>query len=162
MNDFLAVGVIINAHGLHGELKVFPLTDDIRRFRKLEKVFIDGTEKKVVWCKLQADRVILKIEGIDSIEEAQKYFKKYLEVKREDAIELSEGSYFIADLIGCVVFDTGGRNLGAISDVIKTGSNDVYWIKEGKELLIPALKDIVLEVDVENKKIVIKPVESWQ
>jgi 16S rRNA processing protein RimM len=162
MNDFLAVGVIINAHGLHGELKVFPLTDDIRRFRKLEKVFIDGTEKKVVWCKLQADRVILKIEGIDSIEEAQKYFKKYLEVKREDAIELSEGSYFIADLIGCVVFDTDGRNLGAISDVIKTGSNDVYWIKEGKELLIPALKDIVLEVDVENKKIVIKPVESWQ
>jgi 16S rRNA processing protein RimM len=162
MNDFLAVGVIINAHGLHGELKVFPLTDDIRRFRKLEKVFIDGTEKKVVWCKLQADRVILKIEGIDSIEEAQKYFKKYLEVKREDAVELSEGSYFIADLIGCVVFDTDGRNLGAISDVIKTGSNDVYWIKEGKELLIPALKDIVLEVDVENKKIVIKPVESWQ
>lgn len=162
MNDFLAVGVIINAHGLHGELKVFPLTDDIRRFRKLEKVFIDGTEKKVVWCKLQADRVILKIEGIDSIEEAQKYFKKYLEVKRVDAVELSEGSYFIADLIGCVVFDTDGRNLGAISDVIKTGSNDVYWIKEGKELLIPALKDIVLEVDVENKKIVIKPVESWQ
>jgi 16S rRNA processing protein RimM len=162
MNDFLAVGVIINAHGLHGELKVFPLTDDIRRFRKLEKVFIDGTEKKVVWCKLQADRVILKIEGIDSIEEAQKYFKKYLEVKREDAVELSEGSYFIADLIGCVVFDTDGRNLGAISDVIKTGSNDVYWIKEGKELLIPALKDIVLEVDVEKKKIVIKPVESWQ
>jgi 16S rRNA processing protein RimM len=162
MNDFLAVGVIINAHGLHGELKVFPLTDDIRRFRKLEKVFIDGTEKKVVWCKLQADRVILKIEGIDSIEEAQKYFKKYLEVKREDAVELSEGSYFIADLIGCVVFDTDGRNLGAISDVIKTGSNDVYWIREGKELLIPALKDIVLEVDVKNKKIVIKPVESWQ
>jgi 16S rRNA processing protein RimM len=162
MNDFLAVGVIINAHGLHGELKIFPLTDDIRRFRKLEKVFIDGAEKKVVWCKLQTDRVILKLEGIDSIEEAQKYFKKYLEVKREDAVELSEGSYFIADLIGCIVFDTDGRNLGAISDVIKTGSNDVYWIREGKELLIPALKDIVLEVDVENKKIVIKPVESWQ
>ena len=162
MNDFLAVGVIINAHGLHGELKVFPLTDDIRRFRKLEKVFIEGVEKKVVWCKLQTDRVILKLEGIDSIEEAQKYFKKYIEVKREDAVELSEGSYFIADLIGCTVFDTEGINLGKISDVIKTGSNDVYWIKEGKELLIPALKDIVMEVDVANKKIVIKPVESWQ
>jgi len=161
MEKFLTVGQIINTHGLKGELKIYPLTDDLRRFRKLEKVFIDGTEKKVVWCKLQTDKVILKLEGIDSIEQAQKYKDKYLEIKREDAVPLEEGSYFVADLIGCTVYDTEGKNLGVVYDVLKTGSNDVYWIKEGKELLIPALRDIVLEVDVEHSKIVIKPVETW-
>jgi len=161
MEKFLAVGQIINTHGLKGELKIYPLTDDIRRFRKLEKVFIDGVEKKVVWCKLQTDRVILKIEGIDSIEQAQKYKDKYIEISREDAVPLEEGTYFVADLIGCTVYDTEGRNLGVVYDVLKTGSNDVYWIKEGKELLIPALRDIVVEVDVDHSKIVIKPVETW-
>lgn len=162
MKQFLAIGQIINTHGIHGELKIYPLTDDIRRFRKLERVFIDGIEKKVVWCKLQSDRVILKIEGIDTIEQAEKLKEKYIEVKREDAVKLPEGSYFIADIIGCIVYDTNGKNLGIISDVIKTGSNDVYWIKEGNELLIPALKDIVVEIDINGGKIIIKPVESWQ
>ena len=162
MKQFLAVGQIINTHGINGELKILPLTDDIRRFRKLDTVIIDGVEKKVVWCKLQVDKVILKIEGIDSIEEAHKYFSKYVEVKREDAIKLPESTYFVAELIGCSVFDSNGQNLGVIFDVLHTGSNDVYWIKEGKELLIPALKDIVMEVDIENKKIVIKPVDLWQ
>lgn len=161
MQDLITIGQIINTHGLNGELKVFPLTDDIRRFRKLEKVLVDGVEMKVVWCKLQTNKVILKLEGIDSVEQAQKYFKKYLEVRREDAVKLEEGSYFIADLVGCTVFDTDGNNLGVVYDVLKTGSNDVYWIKEGKELLIPALKDIVLEVDVVNQRIVIKPVDTW-
>jgi len=162
MKQFIAVGQIINTHGVHGELKVYPLTDDIRRFRKLDHVIIDGEEKKVVWCKLQADKVILKLEGIDSIEQARKLMEKYVEVKREDAVKLPEGSFFIADLIGCTVYDANGKNLGVIADVIKTGSNDVYWIKEGTELLIPALKDIVLEVDLNSRRITIKPVESWQ
>lgn len=162
MKQFLAVGQIINTHGVNGELKVLPLTDDIRRFRKLDTVIIDGVEKKVVWCKLQVDKVILKLEGIDSIEEAHKYFSKYVEVKREDAVELPESTYFVADLMGCTVYDSNGQNLGVIFDVLHTGSNDVYWIKEGNELLIPALKDIVIEVDIENKKMVIKPVDSWQ
>jgi len=146
MKQFLAVGQIINTHGVNGELKVLPLTDDIRRFRKLDTVFIEGVEKKIVWCKLQADKVILKIEGIDTVEEAHKYFTKYIDVKREDAVELPENAYFVAELMGCTVYDTNGQNLGVIFDVLHTGSNDVYWIKEGKELLIPALKDIVTEV----------------
>lgn len=161
MEKYLTVGQIINTHGLKGEIKVYPLTDDIRRFRKLEKVFVDGVERKVVWCKLQTDKVILKLEGIDSIEQAQKYKDKYVEIAREDAVPLEEGTYYVADLIGCTVYDTEGVNLGVVYDVLKTGSNDVYWIKEGKELLIPALRDIVNEVDVENKRIVIKPVDTW-
>jgi 16S rRNA processing protein RimM len=162
MEQFITVGQIINTHGIKGELKIYPLTDDLRRFRKLQKIYIDGIEKNIVWCKLQADKVILKIEGIDSIDEAIKYKEKCLQVSREDAVKLPEDSYFIADIIGCSVLDENGTEYGTVSDVIKTGSNDVYWIKEGKELLIPALKDVIINMDVENKKIVIKPVETWQ
>ena len=162
MEQFLTVGQIINTHGLKGELKIFPLTDDLRRFRKLKSVYIDGNIMNIVWCKLQTDKVILKIENIDTIEEAMKYRNKFLQVTREEAVPLKEGSYFINDLVGCNVFDETGNSLGAISDVIQTGSNDVYWIKQPQELLIPALKEIVVSIDVENKKVIIKPVESWQ
>lgn len=162
MEQFLTVGQIINTHGLKGELKIFPLTDDLRRFRKLKSVYIDGKIMNIVWCKLQTDKVILKIENIDTIEEAMKYRSKFLQVTREEAVELKEGSYFITDLVGCNVFDETGNSLGVISDIIQTGSNDVYWIKQPTELLIPALKEIVVSVDVENKKVIIKPVEIWQ
>lgn len=162
MKEFLSVGQIINTHGLKGEVKVFPLTDDLKRFRKLTHILIDGAERKVVWCKLQTDKVILKIEGIETIEEAVKYKGKYLEVPRENAVKLKKDEYFIADLIGCSIYDQDGKSLGRLDEVISTRSNDVYWIKGENELLIPALKDIVVKIDVENKEIVIKPVETWQ
>lgn len=162
MKQFITVGQIINTHGLNGEVKVYPLTDDIKRFRKLKKIYINGVERQVVWCKLQVDRAILKIEGIDSIEDAVKYKEKYIEVSREDAVKLPEGRYFVTDIIGCTVVDENGVNYGEIYDVIHTKNNDVYWIKEGKELLIPVLKEIVVNIDVENQKITIKPVETWQ
>ena len=162
MKQFITVGQIINTHGLNGEVKVYPLTDDIKRFRKLKKIYINGIERQVVWCKLQVDKAILKIEGIDSIEDAVKYKEKYIEVSREDAIKLPEGRYFVTDIIGCTVVDENGVDYGKIYDVIHTKNNDVYWIKEGKELLIPVLKEIVVNIDVENQKITIKPVETWQ
>ena len=162
MKDFLAIGQIINTHGLKGEVKVYPLTDDIRRFRKLTEIYIDGTIVKILWCKLQSDKVILKLEGIESIEQAQEYKDKYIEVKREDAVKLSEGENFIADLIGCKVFDEKNIELGEVYDVIQTTSNDVYWVKGTTEVLVPALKNIVSSIDVVNKKIVIKPLEVWQ
>ncbi|MBI6875022.1 ribosome maturation factor RimM [Clostridium aciditolerans] len=162
MKQFITVGQIINTHGLNGEVKVYPLTDDIKRFRKLKKIYINEVERQVVWCKLQADRAILKIEGIDSIEDAVKYKEKYIEVSREDAVKLPEGRYFVTDIIGCTVVDENGVDYGKIYDVIHTKNNDVYWIKEGKELLIPVLKEIVVNIDVENQKITIKPVETWQ
>lgn len=162
MKDFLAIGQIINTHGVKGEVKVYPLTDNVKRFKKLEKVFINNKERAVLGCKLQANKVILKIEGIDTIEEAIKYRNNYLEVKREDAVKLPKGSYFIADIIGCIVYDENDVIIGEISDVIQTPSNDVYWIKSPQEVLIPALKKIVSQIDIENKKIVVKPLEEWQ
>lgn len=162
MREFISIGQIINTHGLNGELKVYPLTDDIRRFRKLKEVYIDRCLRKIVWCKLQTDKVILKIEGIDTIEEAQKFKNIYVEVKREDAVDLSEGEFFIADIIGCTVYDENRIELGTVFDVIQTPSNDVYWVKGKTEILIPALKDIVLSISVDKKEVIIKPLEVWQ
>lgn len=161
MKEFLSIGQIINTHGLKGELKIYPLTDDMRRYRKLDSVFIDGIERKILWCKLQSNLVILKIEGIDTVEDAIKYKNKYIYVNRKDAVELPLGNYFIADIIGCNVIDENGINLGLLADVIKTGSNDVYLVKGAQELLIPALKSIVVSIDVINQKIVVKPVDLW-
>ncbi|WP_097025517.1 ribosome maturation factor RimM [Clostridium peptidivorans] len=161
MKEYLSVGQIINTHGLKGEVKVFPLTDDIKVFKTLKKIFIDNKETNILDVKFQNDKLILTIEGIDSIEQAMKYKNKYIEVKRDDAKKLPEGTFFIADLIGCTVYDENGEDLGKIADVIQTKSNDVYWIKEKKELLIPALKDIVVNINIEEKKVIIKPVSQW-
>lgn len=162
MEQFITIGEIINTHGVHGELKILPMTDDLKRFRKLKKVYIDGEEKMVSWCKLQTDKAILKIEGIDTMSDAIKYKTKLLKVSREDAVKLPEGRYYEADIIDCTVEDENGVYLGKINEIIHTGSNDVYWIKGEKELLIPALKSVVTKMDVENRKIIIKPVGQWQ
>ncbi len=161
MKEFMSIGQITKPHGVKGEVKVFSLTDSLEEFTALKKVYIDGVERKITSCKLQTDRAILKIEGIDSMDEAEKYRNKYLKIHREDAKELPEDSYYIADLIDCKVFDTEGEELGTVYDVIETGSNDVYWVKGKKEVLIPALKDIVVKVDIENNEIIIKPVNAW-
>ncbi len=162
MEQFLNVGQIVNTHGVKGEVKVFPLTDDPMRFKKLKKVIIDNKEVQILSYKFQKDRVILKLEGVDTMDDAIRLKGKYLKVSREDAVKLPKDTYFIADLIGCSVFDTNETPLGEVYDVIKTGSNDVYWVKGKKELLIPVLKEIVLDINVEDKKIVIKPVKEWQ
>lgn len=162
MKDVLRVGKIVNTHGLKGEVKVIPLTDDPKRYNDLEFVFIDGVKRKIQGCKYQKDRVIVKIEGIDIIEEAEKYKNKYMEIPREYAVPLEEDTYYIADIIGCTVFDTNGKDLGEVYDVIQTKNNDVYWIRKPKELLIPVLLDIVTDIDIENRKITIKPVGEWQ
>lgn len=162
MSEFLRVGKIVNTHGLKGEMKVMSLTEDPRRFDDLEYVLIDGVERKIQGCKYQKDRIIVKIEGVDTIEEAEKYKTKVMEIPREHAIELEEDCYFIADLIKCYVYDTNGKELGKIDEVIQTKSNDVYWIKSPKELLIPVILDVVLDIDIDNKRITIKPVGEWQ
>lgn len=162
MKEFMSIGQIVNTHGLKGELKIYPLTDDIKRFRKLSKIYIDGNERKVVWCKLQANLVILKLEGIETVEEAVKYKNKYLDVKREDAVKLPEGRFFVADIIGCKVLDTDNVEFGTVYDVIHTGSNDVYWVKGKEDLMVPALEKVVVKIDIENSEIIIRPLGEWQ
>lgn len=162
MKEFMSIGQITKPHGVRGEVKVFSLTDSLEEFRNLKNVYIDGEMRKIISCKLQSDRAILKIEGIDSMNDAERYRNKYIKIHRNDAKKLEEDTYYIADLIDCKVFDTDGLELGTVYDVIETGSNDVYWVKGGKkEVLIPALKEIVVKVDIEKNEIIIKPVNTW-
>ena len=161
MDKYFRVGEIVNTHGLKGEVKVIPLTDDPRRFDDLEYVLINGKEVNIERCKYQKDRIIVKLEGIDKIEDAERLKEKFMEVERENAVELEEDCYFLADLRECTVFDTEGKELGKIYDVIQTKNNDVYWIRKPKELLIPVLKSIVLDINIDERKITVRPVGEW-
>lgn len=162
MEQFLTVGKIINTHGVRGEVKVKPTTDDVKRFKKLKEAYIDGKEIKILSCKFQPEKIILKIEGIETMDAAERLKGKLIQVEREQAIQLPKDTYFAVDLIGCEVCEDTGKKLGTVDEIIYTGSNDVYWVKGENEVLIPALKQIVLNVDIENKKITIKPVDTWQ
>lgn len=166
MKEYLEVGKIVNTSGLKGLLKVNPLTDDITRFEDLETIYIQKAKEliefKIQDVKYNKNMVLLKLEGIDDITEAEKYKNCYIKINREDAVELEEDSYFIVDIIGSEVFTEEGENLGKVVDVLQTGSNDVYTVKtlEGKEILLPAIEDVIKNVDIENKKIVIHLMEG--
>ncbi len=161
MEDLLQVGVITTPHGIQGEVKVFPTTDDPARYTKLKHVILDtGTEKKkleIASVKFFKQFVIVKFQGIDHREDAEKYMKKNIYVTREDAVELKEGEYFIADLIGLTVRTDEGETLGVLTDVIKTGANDVYAVRRenGKEILIPVIRQCIRQVDIEGGTILV-------
>ena len=161
MEKLLQVGAITSTHGIRGEVKVFPTTDDVNRFKKLKEVVLD-TGKEQITLEIQSVKffkqmVILKFKGIDNINDIEKYKGKNLYVTRENAVKLEKDEYFIADMIGSEVSDEEGALLGTLKDVMRTGANDVYVVEnqEGKELLFPAIKQCVLNVDVENKKITV-------
>lgn len=155
MEDLLQVGVITTTHGVRGEVKVFPTTDDPVRFKKLKKVILDtGKEKldlEIAGVKFFKNMVILKFKGLDNINDVEKYRQRSLYVTRENAVKLKANEYFIADLIGLSVTSDEGEALGELADVLQTGANDVYVIKtpEGEEILLPAIKECVKMVDVE-------------
>ena len=158
MEEYLEIGQIVNTNGLKGNLKVKPLTDDITRFELLETVYIqvgkELVEFKVQDVKYIKNMVLLKLEGIDDINEAEKYRNFYIKIKREDAVELEDDSYFIVDIIGSEVYTEENELLGKVIDVFSTGSNDVYTVKSsvGKEILLPAIQDVIKDVDVKIKK----------
>lgn len=156
MEQFLQVGVISSMHGIRGEVKVFPTTDDPARFKKLKKVLLN-TGRERLELEIQSVRffkqfVILKFRGIDNRNDIEKYKGKSLLVPREDAVPLEEGEYYVADLIGMEVFTPEGR-FGVLKDVMKTGANEVYIIDsdEHGEVLLPAIRQCIQDVDVEKK-----------
>lgn len=161
MEDLLQVGVITTTHGIRGEVKVYPTTDDAHRFDYLESVLLD-TGKEL--CELEIQRVkyfkqfvILKFRDVDNINDIEPYKGKSLYVTRDFAVPLEENEYYIADLIDMDVFLEGGSLFGTLKDVMETGANDVYVIHttDKKEVLVPAIKDCVKEVDVEQNKMII-------
>lgn len=158
MEDLLQAGVITTTHGIRGEVKVFPTTDDVHRFEDLDSVLLDTGRE---YMKLEIENVkyfkqyaILKFKGIDNINDIEKYKGRSLYVTRDQAIPLEEDEYYIADLIGLDVYLESGEKFGVLKDVMETGANDVYIVEteEGKEVLIPAIHECVLDIDVEENR----------
>lgn len=166
MEDRLKVGVVTSVHGVRGEVKVFPTTDDSRRFKKLKQVYLNtGKEEltlEIEGVKFFKQMVILKFKGYENPDDVMKFRQKELWIDRKDAVRLSKDEYFIADLIDMEVCDEEGTRIGTLKDVISTGANDVYAVEtpEGKEVLFPAIKQCILNVDMEAHRMTVHVMEG--
>lgn len=157
MEEFFQVGYIKATHGLCGELKVLPTSDQPKRFETLSSVLIEKKAQRIrqeiEGVRYFKEFVLLKFKGLDTIEAVETFVKCPIVIPRSEAMELSDGEYFISDLIGLSVVTEEGRELGTLFDVLKTGANDVYVLKDsaGKERMIPAISDCIRLVDLANK-----------
>ena len=162
----LRVGVITSPHGIKGEVKVFPTTDDAKRFKELKKVILDTGKEyipmEIEHVKFFKNMVILKFRGYDNINEIEKYKSRDLLITRDQAVDLEPDEYFITDLIGLAVVSDQGAELGILKDVLETEANDVYVVamKDGKELMLPAIGDCILNVDLEQGRMEVHVLEG--
>ena len=154
MDNLLEIGQIVNSYGIKGFFKVVPYTDNVQRFNDLKTIYIEKQnkliEKEIEEVKYHKNLVLLKLKGIDDINDTLEFKNCYIKIDRKDAVELPEDSYFIVDLIGMEVKTDEGELLGNLIDVFPTGSNDVYVVKDelGKQTLLPAIVDVIKKVDV--------------
>lgn len=166
MQEYLEVGQIVNTNGLKGLLKINPFTDDITRFERLKTILVEHKKEllefEIESVRYQKKQVLLKLKGIDTIEEAEKYREDYLKINRNKEEKLPEDTYYIVDLIGLDIYTENGELLGKLDDIFSTGSNDVYVVKnsEGKQILLPAISNVIKNIDLEQKKIVVNLIEG--
>ena len=166
MQKRLEIGQIVNTFGIRGEVKVTPFTDDINRFDNLKKVYVKTRKEdklyKVEGVRYHKNMVLLKLEGIENPEQAELLKNAYLEIDREDAIPLEEGQYFIVDLIALEVYTDEGRLLGKVDDIYNTGANDIYVVKNelGMTKLLPGIKEVIKQINLEEKKILVNLIEG--
>ena len=157
----LEIGQIVNTFGIKGMVKVKPFTDDIRRFDELKTVYVEKnnnqTEYEIEEVKYHKDMVLIKFKGIDKVEQAEMLRNSYLTVSRNSVEKLEEGRYYIVDLLGLEVYTDEQVLLGTLEDIFNTGSNDIYVVKDkqGKQILLPAIQDVIKQIDIENKKIIV-------
>lgn len=162
----ISIGKVINTHGIKGELKIWPTTDFPERFASTERVFWerDGVvrEFRVEGARRHQKVILLKLETINNMTDAEKLVGGVLKLPEEELVPLPEGSYYLFQIIGLKVFTNSGEEIGTIREVIRTGCNDVYVVdrKSGKEALIPAIRQVVLEINLEEGKMVIFPMEG--
>ena len=166
MEKYLEIGQIVNTFGIKGQVKVVPFTDDINRFDELKEIFVEKKNElklfQIEQVSYSKNMVILKLKGIENPEEAEKLRNCYLKIDRKNAKKLPEGTYFIADLIGLEVYTDEDILLGKLEDIYNTGSSYIYVIKNdvGKQILLPAIKEVLKQVDLENKKIIVHIIEG--
>lgn len=146
--DRIVIGKIFAAHGIKGEVKVFPLTDDVKRFKRLKRCFIKDEVYDVLSSKDNKKHIILNLKGIDDRNEAELLKNMFIEVNRKDSVELKEGEYFIEDLKGLDVFDENNNKIGVMKDVLTNAAVDIYVIDmNGKEAMIAAIKENILKIN---------------
>ena len=161
MTKYLEIGQIVNTFGIKGMVKVKPFTDNIERFSNLEKIYIKNksgqTEYKIQEVKYHKNMVLIKFEGIENPEQADLLRNSYLIVDRETEEPLEAGRYYIVDMIGLDVFTDDNEYLGKLGDIYNTGSNDIYVVKNelGKQVLLPAIEDVIKNIDMDNKKVIV-------
>ena len=161
--EFLETGKIVGTHGVRGMVRIQPWCDSADFLKNFKKFYLQGSMEEIVLkdVKPNGNVVIAAVPGVDSIEAAEKLRNKVILIKREDA-NLPEGRYFISELIGCAVFDAdSGESLGALTDVSEPGANDVWHItRNEKEYLVPAIDEVIVSVDIEQEKIVLRPLKG--
>lgn len=161
MTDYFEIGQIVNTFGIKGMVKIKPFTENIEQFEELEKIYIKNKsskkEYKIQEVKYHKQMVLIKFEGIENPEDADLLRGSYVLINRKDAKPLEEGTYYIVDLLGLDVYTEEGVLLGKVDDIFNTGSNDVYVVKDGlgKQVLLPGIDEVIKEVDLENKKILV-------
>ena len=166
MQDLFQIGVITNTHGVRGEVKVFPTTEDPKRFEMLKEISLYKNDKFIETLKIEKVRyvkqfVLLKFKGVDSINDVEKYKNYSIQVTRDEALPLENNEFYVQDLIGLEVFTEDNKKFGDIKDIIFTGSNDVYVIQtEEKEVLVPAIKECILNIDLEKNVMIVHLMEG--
>lgn len=166
MQEFLEIGQIVNTFGVKGMVKIKPFTDDITRFDNLKNVYVETNKVKrqyeIEEVKYHKEMVLIKFKGIDKLEEAEMLRNAILKVNRKDEPELEEGTYYIVDLLGIDVYSDEGEHLGKLDDIYNHGSSDIYVVKNelGKQLLLPAISDVIKEINLEEKRIVVHILEG--
>ena len=159
--EYFEIGQIVNHFGIKGMVKVNPFTDDISQFEKLKSILLvkDGklSEVEIEETKYSKNQVLLKLKGIDTVEEAEKYRGCYIKIARKNARKLPEDTYFIADLLGLSVYTDEDILLGKVEDIYNSGANDIYVIKseDGKQILLPGTKEVIKQIDLEQERITV-------
>ena len=159
--EYFELGQIVNHFGIKGMVKVNPFTDDISHFEKLKSILLvkDGklSEVEIEETKYSKNQVLLKLKGIDTVEEAEKYRGCYLKIARSNSKKLPKDTYFIADLLGLTVYTDENILLGKVEDIYNSGANDIYVIKseDGKQILLPGIGEVIKQIDLEQEKIIV-------
>ena len=159
--DLFTIGQIVAPHGVRGDVRIYPDTDFPKRFLKMKYGYIDGKKYEVESARLHKRVVLMKFVGVDDRNAAELLVKKDLQVPREDLVPLQKGQHYIYDILGSAVYDLQDHELGKLTDVLRTGSNDVYVVTadDGKETLLAAISDVIKSIDESAKKIVVDPPE---
>ena len=159
--EYFEIGQIVNHFGIKGMVKVNPFTDDISKFEELKTILLEQNKKlievQIEEVKYSKNQVLLKLKGINTVEDAEKYRGCYLKIARKDAKKLPKDTYFIADLIGTTVYTEEGVLLGKVQDIYNSGASDIYVVKDDndKQILLPAINEVIKDIDIEQEKITV-------